>query len=126
MNLYMADMLLEEARNIVNDYEKSQAHIVPHVEFDVLGTMTANVEKDPLVVPDSHKRKVLDYLHQLNLRLMDGTDNFYGYFFLQMQHDVRFDIASPTGIAFKKTKYVLYINPLQFFYLIASTNGERY
>lgn len=117
MNLYMADMLLEEARNIVNDYEKSQAHIVPHVEFDVLGTMTANVEKDPLVVPDSYKRKVLDYLHQLNLRLMDGTDNFYGYFYLQMQHDVRFDIASPAGIAFKKTKYVLYINPLQFFTL---------
>lgn len=106
--------LLQGIQDIVRAYEESQEGINPHVEFDVLGSLTANIEKEPLHIPKGYKQAFFSYVDHISLALMEDKNNFYGYFYLQMDKDIRLDLASPTGVAFKRTKYVMYFNPLLF------------
>lgn len=70
--------------------------------------------RGPLVVPEDFKKRFFLFIDKLNLRLMEDVDNFYGYFFFQMGRDIRFNLASPTGVNFKDAKYVMYFNPYIF------------
>ena len=45
---------------------------------------------------------------------MEDKDNFFGYFLFQMTKSIRFDLASPTGVNFKGTRYQIHFNPLIF------------
>lgn len=68
----------------------------------------------PLTGTDDFRDAFFRFITKLNLRLMEDKDNFFGYFLFQMAREIRFDMASPTGAAFKNAKYVMYFNPYQF------------
>ncbi|MEG2289821.1 MAG: VWA-like domain-containing protein [Clostridium sp.] len=58
--------------------------------------------------------KIVD---KVNFVLMDDNENFYGYFLIQMNREIRDDIATPTAVNFKDAKYVIYFNPIIFLQL---------
>ncbi|MCH4166100.1 MAG: VWA-like domain-containing protein [Megasphaera sp.] len=60
-------------------------------------------------------------IDRVNLSLLEDKDNFFGYFFIHMGKEIRFDLASPTGVNFKSATYVMYFNPLLFLRL---TKGQ--
>ena len=68
-------------------------------------------------VPESFKEDFFKLIDKVTLSLMEEKDNFYGYFLFQMDREIRFSIANPTGINFKDAKYVMYFNPLMFLQL---------
>lgn len=65
-------------------------------------------------IPAAFQKKFYAFLGRLNGHLMEDKDNFFGYFFFQMVKEIRFDLASATGVNFKGTRYHLYFNPLIF------------
>jgi predicted metal-dependent peptidase len=71
-------------------------------------------EEAKINVPEDFKTEFFSLVDKVNLGLMEDKDNFYGYFLFQMSRDIRFDIASPTAVNFKKAKYVIYFNPIIF------------
>ncbi|MEG1256237.1 VWA-like domain-containing protein [Clostridium sp.] len=56
-------------------------------------------------------------IDRVNFILMDDNENFYGYFLIQMEREVRYDITTPTAVNFKGAKYVIYFNPIIFLQL---------
>jgi predicted metal-dependent peptidase len=67
-----------------------------------------------VAIPQDFKDKFFSLVDQVNLGLMEETDNFYGYFLFQMSREIRFDITSPSAVNFKGAKYVIYFNPILF------------
>lgn len=65
-------------------------------------------------VSEEFKRDFFSLVDKVNFNLMEDTENFYGYFLFQMNREIKFDISSPSGVNFKKAKYVIYFNPLLF------------
>lgn len=59
------------------------------------------------------EKGVQKILERVNGRIMED-DPFFAYFYLQLDHQLRTDIASPTASNFKGGRYCLYINPYQF------------
>ena len=70
--------------------------------------------KERPVVPPEFAKAFFSFIDALTLGLMDDKDNFFGYFLFQMDKEIRFDITDAASTAFKGTRYVLYLNPLQF------------
>lgn len=71
-------------------------------------------ENARVVTPDDLKKELYILIDKISLRLLSDKDNFYGYFLLQMNRDIRFDISNPTAVYFSNTKYVLCFNPMIF------------
>lgn len=71
-------------------------------------------EQEKLPIPEDFKKAFFELTDKVNADLIQDKDNFFGYFLMQMDREIRFDIASPTGVNFKKAKYVIYFNPLLF------------
>ncbi len=67
-----------------------------------------------VVLPKEIENHFWALVDRVSLQLMEEGENFYGYFFFQMDRQLRFDMASPTGVNFKGTRYVMYINPILF------------
>ncbi|HHY28718.1 MAG TPA: hypothetical protein GX523_18625 [Desulfitobacterium dehalogenans] len=65
-------------------------------------------------IPQEFKEEFFGLVDKVNLSLLEDKDNFYGYFLMQMSREIRFDLASPTGVNFKGAKYVLHFNPMLF------------
>ena len=57
-----------------------------------------------------YEQRLWNILHDVNSLLLE-EDQFFGYFYLQMTHRIRFDMASAFGINLKQGGYVLYVNP---------------
>lgn len=68
-------------------------------------------------VPEDFSRDFNGLVDRVNLSLIEDEENFYGYFLFQMLREIRFDIASPTGVNFKNAKYVISFNPVIFLQL---------
>ena len=96
--------LYQDAYDIVTDYENQPKKT-----------------RGPLVIPEDFRERFFLFIDKLNLRLMEDKDNFFGYFLFQMGRDIRFNLASPTGVNFKNAKYVMYFNP----YMFLSLNPEQ-
>lgn len=73
-----------------------------------------NQEQARLIAPAAFEAAFFCLIDKVNVSLMEDKDNFYGYFLFQMTREIRFDMASPTGVHFKGARYVLYFNPLIF------------
>ncbi|MBQ9013307.1 MAG: hypothetical protein IJ094_07120 [Bacilli bacterium] len=71
-------------------------------------------EKFEIDIPQSFKNEFFKLVDKVNLSIMEDKDNFYGYFLIQMDRDIRFDVSSPTAVNFKGAKYVIYFNPIIF------------
>ncbi|HWR39569.1 MAG TPA: VWA-like domain-containing protein [Patescibacteria group bacterium] len=71
-------------------------------------------EPDRIPVPDDFREAFFRLVDQVNLRLMEDTDNFFGYFLFQMSRKIRFDISSPSAVNFQGAAYVLHFNPVIF------------
>lgn len=95
-----ARVLLEEANNIISASAMLKAN--------------RKGESIEVTVPEAFKEAFFQLVDQVTLSLMEDKDNFYGYFLFQMNREIKFDIASPTGVNFKGAKYVMYFNPLIF------------
>lgn len=70
--------------------------------------------KYQISIPEDFRDSFFALTDQVNLKLMEDQDNFYGYFLFQMSRELRFDVSSPAAVNFKGTQYVLYYNPLIF------------
>lgn len=68
-------------------------------------------------LPKEFEEAFYRLVDRVNFSLVEDKDNFYGYFLFQMKREIRFDIATPTGVNFKGAKYVIYFNPLIFLQL---------
>ena len=77
-----------------------------------------------MTVPQDFKKAFFSLVDQVSLSLMEERDNFYGYFLFQMSREIRFDLASPTGVNFKGAKYVIYFNPILFLTLSMEQMGS--
>lgn len=76
-------------------------------------------ENFQITLPEGFFEDFFSVVDQVNFRLMEERDPFYGYFLLQMGREIKLDMASPTGVNFKGTRYVMYYNPLMFLQLTA-------
>ena len=91
-------ILYEEAKNIMIAFLRTKHSNNP----------------DRITIPSDFKETFFNLVDKVNLGLMEDKDNFYGYFLFQMAKEIRFDISSPTAVNFKRTKYVIYFNPIIF------------
>ena len=62
------------------------------------------------VMTPAFEQRLWNILHDVNSLLLE-EDQFFGYFYLQMAHRIRFDMTSAFGINLKQGGYVLYVNP---------------
>ena len=62
------------------------------------------------VLADGYEQRLWHILHDVNSLLLD-EDQFFGYFYLQMTHQVRLDMTNAFGVNLKHGGYVLYVNP---------------
>lgn len=71
-------------------------------------------EESPIALPPEYRQDFFAFVDKINLNLMEDKDNFYGFFLFQMAREIRFDLSNPTGVNFKRAKYIIYFNPLIF------------
>lgn len=62
------------------------------------------------ILGDGYEQRLWHILHDVNSLLLD-ENQFFGYFYLQMAHEVRLDMTAAFGVNIKQGKYVLYVNP---------------
>ena len=74
-------------------------------------------------MPKDFKENFLKLVTMVNFMLIDDNENFYGYFLLQMSREVLYDIATPTAVNFKLSRYVIYFNP--YIFLNLTTNQMK-
>ena len=77
-------------------------------EIQVEGTDLAVMQH--AVMTPAYEQRLWHILHDVNSLLLE-EDQFFGYFYLQMAHRIRFDMTSAFGINLKQGGYVLYVNP---------------
>ncbi|WP_346896468.1 VWA-like domain-containing protein [Clostridium sp. UBA7503] len=74
-------------------------------------------EKFIVDMPEELEVEFYRLIDRVNLAIMEDKENFYGYFLFQVKREIRYDIATPTAISFKRAKYIIYFNPLMFLQL---------
>lgn len=62
------------------------------------------------IMTQVYEQRLWSILHDVNSLLLE-EDQFFGYFYLQMAHRIRFDMTSAFGINLQHGGYVLYVNP---------------
>lgn len=77
-------------------------------EIQIEGTDFAIMQQ--AVMTPAFEQRLWHILHDVNSLLLE-EDQFFGYFYLQMAHRIRFDMTSAFGINLKQGGYVLYVNP---------------
>ena len=77
-------------------------------EMQIEGTDFAVMQQ--AVMTPAYEQRLWNILHDVNSLLLE-EDQFFGYFYLQMAHRIRFDMTSAFGINLKQGGYVLYVNP---------------
>ena len=77
-------------------------------EIQIEGTDFAVMQQ--AVMTPTYEQRLWNILHNVNSLLLE-EDQFFGYFYLQMAHRIRFDMTSAFGINLKQGGYVLYVNP---------------
>ena len=77
-------------------------------EIQIEGTDFAVMQQ--AVMTPFFEQRLWNILHDVNSLLLE-EDQFFGYFYLQMAHRIRFDMTSAFGINLKQGGYVLYVNP---------------
>ena len=77
-------------------------------DIEVEGTNLAVMQQ--AVMTPAFEQRLWNILHDVNSLLLE-EDQFFGYFYLQMAHRIRFDMTSAFGINLKQGGYVLYVNP---------------
>ena len=77
-------------------------------EIQIEGTDFAIMQQ--AVMTSAFEQRLWNILHDVNSLLLE-EDQFFGYFYLQMAHRIRFDMTSAFGINLKQGGYVLYVNP---------------
>ena len=77
-------------------------------EIQIEGTDFAVMQQ--AVMTPTFEQRLWNILHDVNSLLLE-EDQFFGYFYLQMAHRIRFDMTSAFGINLKQGGYVLYVNP---------------
>lgn len=92
--------LYEKAMEVVNASEMLKAY--------------RKGEKYKVEMEEEYNRQFFDFVNKVNLSLMEDKDNFYGYFLIQMEKAIRFDMTSATSVSFKGAKYIIYFNPIIF------------
>ncbi len=76
--------------------------------------VNGNDKSAQIEISEDFRRDFFSLIDKVNFNLMEDNDNFYGYFLFQMNRDIKFDMSSPSGVNFKRAKYVIYFNPLLF------------
>ena len=76
-------------------------------DIEVEGTNLAVMQQ--AVMTPTFEQRLWNILHDVNSLLLE-EDQFFGYFYLQMAHRIRFDMTSAFGINLKQGGYVLYVN----------------
>lgn len=111
-----------EAQHHSLEPERIAADLMNHNMSDShIGTIGRALEDMPLegtdlavmqqaVMNTSYEQRLWAILHDVNSLLLE-EDQFFGYFYLQMAHRIRFDMTSAFGINLKQGGYVLYVNP---------------
>ena len=77
-------------------------------DIEVEGTNLAVMQQ--AVMTPAFEQRLWNILHDVNSLLLE-EDQFFGYFYLQMAHRIRFDMTNAFGINLKQGGYVLYVNP---------------
>ena len=77
-------------------------------DIEVEGTNLAIMQQ--AIMTPTYEQRLWNILHDVNSLLLE-EDQFFGYFYLQMAHRIRFDMTSAFGINLKQGGYVLYVNP---------------
>jgi predicted metal-dependent peptidase len=55
--------------------------------------------------------KIVEYC---SFSLMNGTDNFFAYFLIQMKRQIRYDISEATATSFNGSDFTIFFNPSSF------------
>lgn len=76
--------------------------------------LNGNDKSAKIEVSEEFKRDFFSIIDKVNFNFLEDEENFYGYFLLQMDREINFDISSPSGVNFKDAKYVIYFNPILF------------
>lgn len=93
---------------------ESEAVVLYQELLNLESARKEHTAESPFTVSDAFRKRFFALIDALNLRLLDDSDNFYGYFLFQTGRDLRFDLESPAGTSFKDAKYIMYFNPFLF------------
>ncbi|MFL0251489.1 VWA-like domain-containing protein [Clostridium neuense] len=70
--------------------------------------------KEGLLENKSFKSRFFKLIEKLNFDMMNGDDNFFGLFLIQLKREIRLDIASACESAAQLSNFVIYFNPYIF------------
>jgi len=95
----------------VDSYEEQHHSMEPErIAADLMNHNMSFAIMQQAVMTPAFEQRLWNILHDVNSLLLE-EDQFFGYFYLQMAHRIRFDMTSAFGINLKQGGYVLYVNP---------------
>lgn len=115
--------LLDKARALSNNDKPVETMIgQAHILYQELNTILEQSNGDSRSVetelPQEWRKQFDEYVSKIGLSLISDEDDFYGYFFFQMNRILDFGLDCPAGVAFKGERYVLHIHPEKFLLLM--------
>lgn len=70
--------------------------------------------KEEILENKSFRSKFFKLIEKLNFDMMNGDDNFFGLFLIQLKREIRIDITSACESAAQLSNFVIYFNPYIF------------
>lgn len=68
----------------------------------------------PFDITEGFREKFMELIELCTFSLMNGEDNFFALFMIQMQRAIKFDMPSATGISASISCFTVYFNPAIF------------
>lgn len=77
---------------------------------DLLIEVSSFGENPP--VTEAFKNKFFKLIEICTFSMMDGNDNFFALFLIQMKREIKFDMTSVTATRLEETGFIIYFNPV--------------
>lgn len=69
---------------------------------------------DYTIIPEQFKRKFFRLIEICTFSMMNGSEDFFAYFFIQMRREINADLQVPCESNIMTTGFIIYFNPLMF------------
>lgn len=70
--------------------------------------------QEKLLEDKNFKKKFFNLIEKINFDMMNGEDNFFGLFLIQLKREIRIDITSACESTAQLSNFIIYFNPYIF------------
>lgn len=86
-----------------------------NIEDEIKDLFCESLElKEELLANKGFKKRFFNLIEKINFDMMNGEDNFFGLFLIQLKREIRIDIASACESAAQLSNFIIYFNPYIF------------